>query len=81
MGIPAAEIPGSVLSSFFVGQDCQCEASKAGRVCRVHGIIFRMPVSGRTRIWPGPLGKVTGDKRVQATVTLAGECNQAMIHG
>ena len=67
MGIPAAEIPGSVLSSFFVGQDGQCEASKAGRIRWVHGIIFRMPVSDRTCIWLGPLGKVIGDKRVQAT--------------
>jgi len=64
MGIPAAEIPGSVLSSCFVGQDGQCKASKAGRVRRVHGIIFRMSVSGRTCIWLGPLGKVIDDKRV-----------------
>jgi len=45
VGTSAAEIPRPVLSHRVMGQDPEREANEASRVRRIHGPIFRVPVS------------------------------------
>lgn len=45
-GFLLLKFPTQCLSAFLVEQDPECEATKAGRLRRVHGTIFRMSVSG-----------------------------------